>query len=294
MKRLMIVACISVLALCIFCGAALAAEGKLIIGIIPEVDLAKQMERYTPIVRYLGKQIGMEVGVKPLANYGLIYEELRDGKIDAGFFGSFVYGMTRARLGIEPVARPVRPDGVSTYAGLLFSRKDSGIKTAKDMKGKTIALVDPATTAGYLAQKVYFKKHGIDMEKDLKIFWAGSHDAAAKAVFKKQADVGGAKNHPFNKMAAEDPAFKDAMTVLDESSTVPDNVFAVKKGLDPKMKEKIRNVLDNMDKNSEGAEVLKKFGAAKFVATTDADYKNLYSMVKEAGIDLKTYPYKKQ
>lgn len=294
MKRLMVVACISVLAFCMFCGAAFAAEGKLIIGIIPEVDLTKQMERYTPMVRYLGKQIGMEVGVKPLANYGLIYEELRDGKIDAGFFGSFVYGMTRARLGIEPVARPVRPDGVSTYAGLLFTRKDSGIKTVKDMKGKTIALVDPATTAGYLAQKVYFKKHGIDMEKDLKIFWAGSHDAAAKAVFKKQADVGGAKNHPFNKMSAEDPAFKEAMTVLNESSTVPDNVFAVKKGLDPKMKEKIRNVLDNMDKNSEGAEVLKKFGAAKFIATTDADYKNLYSMVKEAGLDLKTYPYKKQ
>ncbi len=294
MRRLMIALCIGAMALGMFWGKAAAADGKLIIGIIPEVDLSKQMERYTPLVRYLGKQLGMEVGVKPLANYGLIYEELRDGKIDAGFFGSFVYGMTRARIGIEPVARPVRTDGVSTYAGYLFARKDSGIKDPKDMKGKTIALVDPATTAGYLAQKVYFKKNGIDMDKDLKIFWAGSHDAAARAVFKKQADVGGAKNHPFNKMGSEDPAFKETMVVLDESSSVPDNVFAVKKGLDPAVKEKIKNILAGMEKNSEGSEVLKKFGASRFIETKDADYKNLYAMVKEAGIDLKTFPYKKQ
>lgn len=162
------------------------------------------------------------------------------------------------------------------------------------MKGKTIALVDPATTAGYLAQKIYFKKHGIDIDKDVKIFWAGSHDAAAMAVFNKQADMGGAKNHPFNKIAKDNPAFKESMVVVDESLSVPDNAFAVKKGLDPGIKEKIRSALAAMDKDAEGSDVLKKFGASKFVETKDTDYKNLYIMTKEAGIDLKTYPYKKQ
>ncbi len=286
--------CICIIALCIPAGGSEAADGKLIIGVIPEVNIVKQMERYSPLLKYLGKKIGMEVGVKPLANYGLIYEELRDGKIDAGFFGSFVYGMTHARIDIDPIALPVRPDGVSTYAGYTFVRNDSGIKGPKDMKGKTIALVDPATTAGYLAQKVYFKKHGLDIDKDVKIFWAGSHDAAAMAVFNKRADMGGAKNHPFNKIASENPAFKKAMVILDESPSVPDNVLAVKKGTDAKLKEKIRSVLISMDKDSEGSEVLKNFGAAKFIVTNDADYKNLYIMTKEAGIDLKTFPYKKQ
>lgn len=293
MKRILTAA--SIIITMFFCAAgSMAAEGKFIIGIIPEINLAKQMERYAPLARYLGKQIGMEVGVKPLANYGLIYEELRDGKIDAGFFGSFVYGMTRARIGIEPVARPVRTDGVSTYAGYTFVRKDRGIKGPKDMKGKTIALVDPATTAGYLAQKMYFKKHGVDIDKDVKIFWSGSHDAAAMAVFNKQADMGGAKNHPYDKIAKENSVFKGSMVVLDESQSVPDNVFAVKKGLDPKVKEKITRALAEMNKKGEGVEVLKTFGASKFLETKDEDYKNLYTMAREAGIDLKTFPYKKQ
>ncbi len=294
MRRVIVVLALSLIVFGLLGGDGMAAEGKLVIGIIPEVNLEKQMERFAPLVKYLGKRVGMEVGVKPLSNYGLIYEELRDGKIDAGFFGSFVYGMTRARLHVEPVVRPVRTDGVSTYAGYLFVRKDSGIREPRDMKGKTIALVDPATTAGYLAQKVYLKKHGIDMDREMKIFWAGSHDAAAMAVFRRQADVGGAKNHPFNKVGADNPAFKDAMAVLDESTAVPDNVFAVKKGLDPGIREKIRSVFTGMDKDAEGKEVLRKFGASRFIDTRDADYKNLYRMVKEAGIDLKTYPYKKQ
>lgn len=293
MKRSFAALCIGLVVLALFAGNALAAD-RIIIGIIPEVNLAKQMERYAPLCKFLGKEIGMEVGVKPLANYGLIYEELRDGKIDAGFFGSFVYGMTRARLGIEPLARPVKTDGVSTYAGLTFARKDSGIKGPKDAKGKTIALVDPATTAGYLAQKIYFKKNGVDIDKDVKIFWTGSHDAAANAVLNKQADMGGAKNHPVNKIAKENASFKDTVQILDESPSVPDNALAVKKGLDPKVKEKIRNTLLDMGKTHEGAEILKKFGAAKFIETKDSDYKNLYDMAKEAGIDLKTFPYKKQ
>lgn len=295
MKKWLMVTMLAVLAL-LPLKRAEAAEGRIVIGIIPEVNLVKQMERYAPFCKALGKEVGMEVGVKPLANYGLIFEEMRDGKIDAGFFGSFVYGMTRSRIGIEPIARPVKADGVSTYTGLTIVRKDSGIKGPKDMKGKTIALVDPATTAGYLAQKAYFKREGLDIDKDVKIFWAGSHDAAAMAVFNKQADIAGAKNAVINRIRKENAAFNDAIVVLDESPKppVPDGTLAVRKEMAPEVKEKLKKALLTLDQDKEGKEMLEKFGAVKFVETKDADYKSLYDLVKAVGIDLKTFPYKKQ
>lgn len=295
MKRLMTILSAMVLSVSCLLGTA-AAESKIVIGIIPEQNLVKQMERFTPLCKYLGAKIGMEVGVKPLANYGLIYEEMRDGKIDAGFFGSFVYGMTRSRIGIEPVARPVRPDGSSTYTGITFVRKDSGIKKPADMKGKTIALVDPATTAGYLAQKDYFAKQGLNIDKDVKIFWAGSHDAVITAVMNKQAEIGGAKNVPINKFRKENKAFDETMTIVDEAPKppVPDNTFAVRKDMGASVKEKLKNALLNMAADEDGKAVLAKFGASKFTETTDGDFKSLYGMVKGLKLDLKTYPYKKQ
>jgi len=272
-----------------------AARQKIIIAIIPETNLIKQMERFTPLCRYLESKTGLEVDVRPMSNYGQIYEEMRDGNIDAGFFGSFVYVMTRARIGIEPLVRPVDSGEKSTYTGLTFVRKDSGIRGPADMKGKTIALADPATTAGYIAQREYLKNHGIDLDKDLNIYWAGSHDAAIKAVLLGQAQIGGAKDTIVRKAQKANRVFDATAAIIDETPRkgVPDNTFAVRKGLDRKIAAKLKKVLLGMQSDPEGKKVLARFGAVRFIPTIDDDFKLLYKLVTHLNIDLQSYPYRK-
>ena len=272
-----------------------AAGEKVIIAIIPEINLVKQMERFIPLCDYMKAKTGVEVEVKPMSNYGQIYEEMRNGNIDAGFFGSFVYALTRARIGIEPIARPVDLGGRSTYSGITFVRKDSGIKNPAGMKGKTIALVDPSTTGGYLAQKEYLKNNGVDIDNDLKIYWAGSHEAAIRAVLNGQADIGGAKDTIVKKARKENRVFDSIATILDETprNKVPDNIFAVRKGLDRTILEKMKKVLLGMNSDPQGKKVLAKFGATKFITTTDNDFRSLYNLITHLNIDLQSYTYKK-
>jgi len=276
-------------------SAGAATGEKVVIAVIPEMNLVKQMERYTPLGRYLETRTGLTIEIKPLSNYGLIYEEIRNGNIDAGFFGSFVYAMTRARTGIEPLARPVQPGGKSTYTGLLFVRKDSGIRKPADMKGKTIALVDPATTAGYLAQKEYFLNHGINLDKDLKIHWASSHEGAIRAVLSHQAQIGGAKNTVVTKYRKENRVFDTVVEIVNETPKkgVPENTLAVRKGLDPLTREKLKKALLAMHNDPEAASALAALGATRFIATSDEDFKPLYDLVRHMKIDLKSYPYRK-
>lgn len=285
------------LAITLFASAAAAApaKGSIVIGIAPELNLVRQMERFVPLCNYLAKKTGLAVDVKPLSNYGHLYEEMRDGNIDAGFFGSFVYVMTRARLGIEPLARPVLPGGKSTYTGLTFVRRDSNINSPADMKGKTIALVDPATTGGYLAQKAFLQHLGIKMDSDLKIYWAGSHEAAIRAVLSNQAEIGGAKDTVVRKFQRENRVFDAVVEVVNETPRkgVPDNTLAVRRGLNPVIREKLKKALLQMSNDHEGRIVLAKFGAMKFIPTVDEDFRPLYDMVKQQKIDLLKYPYKK-
>lgn len=275
--------------------AAAAPAAKIVIGVVPEINLVRQMERYVPLGNYLEKRTGLEIEIKPLSNYGQLFEEMRDGKIDAGFFGSLVYGITRARIGIEPLAREVHPGGKSTYSGLLFVNRDAGIKKPADMKGKTIALVDPATSAGYLAQRHYFAKHGINMEKELTVYWAGSHEAAIKAVMSRQADIGGAKNSVVARFRKENKVFDVAVDIVDEEPKggLPENTFAVRKGLEQTQRQKLKKVLLAMHTDPDGKRTLAKFGATRFIATSDDDFKALYTWVRHMKIDLATYPYKK-
>jgi phosphonate transport system substrate-binding protein len=270
-------------------------EKTLRLVLVPEKNVFEQRKRYKYITDYLSTKMDMNFIVEIMANYGDISEAFIEGKADAGFFGSFSYVLTHSKAGIEPLVRPVWPNNNSTYRGYVFVRKDSNIQTVKDMKNKSLVLVDKATTAGYIFQLFYFKYYGINNIEDYfsRISFANSHDAAAWAVYAGEADIGGAKNHIFNGLMEEYPDFKEQMVVLFESPEVPSNGLAVRKDLNPAIKLRIKTLLLSLHESPEGQETLKNFGAIKFIATSNDDYVVVYNMVKQLGIDLQEYSYKR-
>ncbi|OGQ95866.1 MAG: hypothetical protein A2521_01815 [Deltaproteobacteria bacterium RIFOXYD12_FULL_57_12] len=271
-------------------------ETGLNIVLVPEKNIFEQRKQYKYLTDYLAKKLGVAVHLDIMPNYGKISDAFIEGQADAGFFGSFSYVLTQAKAGIEPIARPVWSNGKSTYCGYLFVRKDSGILSVADMKGKSLALVDKATTAGYIFQRFYFNSFGINdlSEYFSHIYFAGTHDAAAWAVYIGEADVGAAKDLIFNELGDNYPDFKDKMLVLAESPPVPSNGLAVNRNMHPALKTFLKTIFLNMDKTEEGREVLKRFGAAKFIATKDEDYTPVIKMVEKLNIELGTYPYKGQ
>ena len=260
--------------------------------LVPEKNSFEQRRRYKYITDYLSQKMEINVTVEMIANYSEVSTAFQHGSADAGFFGSFSYVLTHAKTGIEPIARPVWLDGSSTYRGYIFVRKDSGIETVKEMKNKSLVLVDKATTAGYIFQLFYFKYNGITSLENYfsRISFARSHDASAWAVYTGEADIGGAKNHIFNSLKETYPDFEEQMVVLAESPEVPSNGLAVRKDLNPALKLRLKTLLLSLHETAAGQEALDNFGARKFIETSDNDYHILYKMVNELGIDLYNYP----
>jgi len=263
------------------------------IGLIPERNIFKQIERYEPLAGYLSKKIGQNITLKVLTRYGNIIDNFVSLHLDAAFFGSFSYALAHSKIGVEPVARPVNMDGSSTYYGLIFVRKDSGIKSIKDMQGKRFAFVDSATTAGYLLPQAFFKKHGVEDYKTFfkETYFAGTHQHAIYDVLNKKAEIGAAKNTIFYRLAAKDRRLLDELVLLARSPDVPENGLAVRKDIDNAIKLKLKQALINMHADPEGIDILKKFGAKKFIETSDDDYSGVYQYVREIGLNLSTYDY---
>ena len=272
------------------------ARPTITIGLIPERNIFKQLDRYEPLADYLSKRIGADIKLKILTRYGNIIDNFVSVGLDGAFFGSFSYALAHVKLGIEPLARPETVDGISTYHGLILVRKDGGIKTAQDMKGKVFAFVDRATTAGYLLPLAYFKENGIDdYQKFLgETYFAGTHEAAIYDLLNKKADICAAKNTIFNRLAARDQRLTTELLVLARSPDVPENGLAIRKGLDGEIKNELKKTLLSMDGDPEGIEILKKFGARKFIETTNDDYASVYKYVKEIGLNLSTYNYRNE
>jgi len=271
-----------------------SGQKQLLIGLIPEMNVFTQMERFKPLAEYLSKKTGAEVNITILSRYGNIIERFQSEKMDGAFFGSFTGALAIQKLGVDPLARPVNLDGSSTYHGYLFVRKDSGIKKVADMKGKKMAFVEKATTAGYIFPIAYFKKNGVTNIDTFfsEYYFTGSHDAAIYAVLDKKADIGAAKHSVYDRVRRTDPRVDKELVILAESAKVPSNGLCVRKGLDRQLKEKLKKTLLTIDTDPEGRVVLQKFGAIKFIETTVADYAPVFDLAKKAGIDIRTYDYK--
>jgi phosphonate transport system substrate-binding protein len=270
-----------------------SAQQKILIGILPEMNVFKQKQRFSALGEYLSKKAGVKVEFTILSRYGNIIDRFKIEKMDGAFFGSFTGALAIKRLGVVPLARPVNMDGTSTYHGYLFVRKDSGIKTVKDMKNKKMVFVDKATTAGYLFPLAYFKENGItDTEHFFsESFFAGSHDAAINAVLTRKADIGAAKHSVFDRENIHDPRVGMELAIIAQSPVVPSNGLLVRSNLPQNIKDSLKTLLLEIHNDPEGKIVLQKFGAIKFIETTADDYKPVFDMAKRSGIDVMTYKY---
>jgi phosphonate transport system substrate-binding protein len=266
---------------------------ELTIGLIPEQNVFKQMKRYEPVGEYIEEKTGMKVSFIILSRYGNIIERFREEKMDGAFWGSFTGALAIKQLGIQPIARPQWSDGTSTYHGYIFVRRESGIREVSDMRGKRIAFVEKATTAGYVFPLAHLSSHGVTAIETFfsEHYYAGSHDAAVNAVLNRQVDIGCAKNTIFNLMAEKDNRISSEIEILAQSPDVPSNGFAVRKGLPPENIRQLKEVLLGMHDDPKGKDILDRFGAAKFIETSRADYGPVFDLTEKAGIDLETYRY---
>ena len=264
------------------------AREKLTIGLIPELNVFAQMQRYQPLAAALSRELDMEVELTMMSRYGNIIDRLRNQQLDAAFLGSLTAALAIVQLDIEPLARPVVQDGSGTNRGQLFVRKDSGIRTAADLRGKVMAFVDPASTAGYLFPLAWLKENGADDYRTLfkEYFFAGSHDAAIDAVLKKQADIGATKDIVLNYYLDQNPGAREQLVVLASSPPVPTNALCIMRRVSKETRAKIKACLLALDATQAGREVLKPLRATRFAAATADDYRPVMDMAREAGIDL--------
>jgi phosphonate transport system substrate-binding protein len=270
---------------------AQAPPPQLLIGLIPERDMFKQRAHYAPLAKFISEKAGVTIKLKTLTSHENLATNFVNEKLDGAFLESFTFALLHKSLGIEPIARPVSPDGASTYHGIIFVRKDSGISSGLTMKGKRFAFVAQATMAGYLLPLHYFKDEGIaDYHSWFsETYFSGTHKDSIMDVLDKRADVGATRSTVFNRLGKKNTRIADELLILAQSPEVPKNTLSLRHDLDPVIKSKIKNTLLGMSADPNGKIILEQFGAKEFIETKDQDYQSVYQYAEEIGLNLATY-----
>src|SRR5690349_16298555 len=141
----------------------------------------------------LGKLYGAPVRVTVASDYAGVIEALRNRTADLAFVHPVGYVLASREARARIVARNLW-HGKSSFTSRFFVRKDSGIHTLDDLRGKTIAFVDPASSSGYVYPMVLLIERGLVKNRDPKTFFrevlfAGAHDAGMRALLNAHVDA---------------------------------------------------------------------------------------------------------
>ncbi len=281
----------------ILCMVILAIPAKafcrneLLIGLIPEENIFDQVKKHKRLAEYLSGKLGVKVRLTILSRYGDIIDKFKSRRMDGAFFGDITGFVAMDKLGVEPAARLVTLAGKSTIQGYIFVRKDSGIKTVRDMKGKRIAFVDPLTATGYLYAVSFFKEKGIhDLHGYFKEqYFTGSHDSVIYSVLDNRADVGCAEDSVYENMVEKDPSIRAELTILAASKDFPSSTLFLRKNMPAQMKAGIRNALMHMGDDAEGRMVLAKMKALRFADARKRDFATVKELIRDTGFGMKSY-----
>ncbi len=241
------------------------------------------MDDVRPVVAYLKESLGMPVKHFVATDYAGVIEALRNGTADMGFMGPLQYVLAHQHAGAQPILGEVYK-GNAFYTSRIFVRKDSGLKTLADLKGKTIAFTDPISSSGYLYPLDLFKSEGLlhgPAEKYFKrIYFAGGDEQAIRAVYNGFVDSAGIGQFAYNLLRAEE---RDEVEFIGESKRLPSHCIVVRRGLSDQDVAKLKNVFLALNEGPHKDLLKMLYGVDGYVEVSHEDYQEVEEIARAHG-----------
>jgi phosphonate transport system substrate-binding protein len=212
-------------------GGSSPGEIKVIkMGLIPADDADEMLRNYEPIQEYLSKELGIPVEIQVTSDYTAAIEAMRSKHIDMAWFGPFSYVIAANVANAEAIVNGVKEStGSATYKSVIVVNKDSGIKTLEDLRDKSFAFVDPASTSGNLIPRKMLIESGINPDEDFSTsYYAGTHNAVQYAIANGKVDAGASGDNVYDRMVKEGEIDPNVNIIIHRSDPVPGSPIVVR------------------------------------------------------------------
>src|SRR5438094_3994108 len=224
-------------------------------GFTPVLSEPEMRAEFEPLMNYLSESIGQKVTLYIAKDYGDLRTQMENGSVDIGSFSPFAYVDAAKGGKIRIIAQSII-EGSATYRGIIVGRKNRGLKSIADLKGKRVAFVDPKSASGYVYPRAMLIEKEINPETFFKeTIFAGSHDKVIAAVLEGRVDAGAIYDGALG-VAKRSGIQVESLVTLASSDAIPHDAIAVRIGLDDTVAKRIQSALINLDKSGAGRRVI--------------------------------------
>lgn len=268
-------------------------DGVFTIAYAPNESTTQSADARNGLAEDLEEFLGCEVEEIQASDYNAIIEALRTGNADMAYMGSQAMALGVERTGLEPIVMKAEegdPEKAIYHSVLITSSANDDINSIEDIRGKTMAFVDPDSTSGNLVPTAEIIQAFPDEELDSEVLhtngsffeavsFSGSHQAGLQAVIKGDVDVAPISDQILASEIAHGNAAEDDVKIIHESGAIPTEAMVVAEHVTEETREKLREFLTSYDNEQYFTDVIKVPGA-RFVECDMSDYEDIIELNK--------------
>ena len=270
MKKMLLTVLSCLIMICLAQQAS-AAKQELTFGVHPFKSQAKLQKMFIPLIKYLEQELNAKITFKRSKSYGAAQKALTQGETDISYLGPALFALLdTAHPGQIRICATVENNGKNTFKGVIVAKKDSGINSLDDLKGKRFAFGDRKSTLSLYMPAHMLMEAGVFDSIDYDFF--GTHDKVAVAVLRDKADAGGLKPDVAAKFLDK------GLVIIAESQPVHEHMIVVGSNVDDALYDRISAALLKLSNPAVYTPIKKSLTG--FVAAKAADYDNLKGIIK--------------
>lgn len=187
------------------------------IGVLAKRGDKKTLQRWQPLATYLNRSLEQyHVKIHPLS-FSEIEEHLKKKSIDFLLVNTVNYVQLENKYGISRIAtlknRGIKRKSSSYFGGVVFTTKESKVKSLDMIKGRSFAAVNKDSFGGWIMAYELLDDIGIDIN-DIKLKFYNTHDAVVYAVLEGKAEVGTVRSDTLEHMAMEKQVDLEKLRIL--------------------------------------------------------------------------------
>lgn len=269
LKIVILVTCMMVMP--IGTSLAEASADKLNLGIFPRRNPIMTTRMFTPFVKYLTEKLGKEVVLDTPKDFGTFWENVKNNKYDIVHYNQYHYVRSHKEFGYKVIAKNIE-FGEATIAGAVIIRKDSGIKSVMDLKGRKITFGGgPRAMQSYIVARYLLQKNGLKSGEYEESFSTNPPNAIMSTYF-KQSDAAGAGDKVLKLKIVKSQIDIGEMKYLVRGEQLAHLPWAVNKKLDDSTVQELTGLFFSLSKIKEGKVMLKKMHLNGFSPAKDDEY----------------------
>ena len=228
---------------------------------VPSQAATKLESRAKPLEKMLSDRLGIPVHVSMSTDYNTVVEAMKSKKVDVGFLPPNGYILAH------------KQDLVNFYRAEIVAKKNSKIKSWKDLKGKSISIQSPTSSAGYVFPIAELKEKGLDVRKSCKLVTVTGQDQAVLNVLNGDTDAAFVFEDARTIVKDDNPKIMSQVVPIYFTKPIPNDTISVVPSMSKSFRKKLANAFIDIGKSKKGKKIIESIYTHEgYVHTKDSDF----------------------